>query len=358
MQFLRFLKFHKRKPTKLTEPANFTELERLRLENLGLKERLKVKENEIEDKLSLIAKYERIKESLYPARLEPAKPQNQPETSASQKKKKIGEILLSHSLISKEMLDKAIAYHEQSGCSITQYLLAYGYIDEHQLAQCLCTQFGIPYLPLTSYDISDEIIKLVPVDIAQKYWLIPVDKRGDSLMVVMIDPLDAKAIKEVEDVTDYKVMPFVGIISEIIEALEIYYKISVRETESKSAKTLPFFINTQSYKGLERRRSIRFQTKIDIQFAVNGQYKKSQTKNISRGGLSFESEEALPAGLIMALEVDLPKTFSPLPILAVTQVVRAIQMERNKFEVSVKIIKISKQELSTLLEYASIREEK
>ena len=120
------------------------------------------------------------------------------------------------------MLDKALAYQSQCGGSVTQYLLAYGYIDERQLAQCLCTQFGVPYLPLTSYDISEEIIKLVPVDIAQKYWLIPVDRRGDSLMVVMIDPLDTKATKELEDITGYKVMPFVGIISEIVEALEIY----------------------------------------------------------------------------------------------------------------------------------------
>lgn len=351
MKYLKFLR-----PWK-PNPMNNTELGRLKRENSELRDRLKNREKEIEEKLSIIAHYEKIKESLRSPKQELEKPVTQPEAGMPQKKKKIGEILLAHNLITKEMLDKALTYQEQCGCSITQYLLAYGYIDENQLAQCLCTQFGIPYLPLTSYEISDEIIKLVPVDLAQKYWLIPVDRRGDSLMVVMIDPLDIKAIKDVEDVTGYKVMPFVGIISEIVEALELYYKIFVREKEPRSGKIAPFFINSKSYRGLERRRSVRFKTKIDIQFATGGYYKKSQTKNVSRGGLSFESEDALQAGSFITLEIDLPKAFSPLPILAVTQVVRVVQLEKGKFEICVKMIKIPKQELTTLIEYASIHNE-
>ncbi len=353
MKFFKFWKPRKR------EVISHEELERLRQANLELNERLKNREKEIEEKLGIIARYEKIKESIRSVRPEPEKPQKQPEVTTTQKKKKIGEILLSHNLITKEMLDRALAYNEQSGGSITQYLLAYGYIDERQLAQCLCTQFGIPYLPLTSYDISEEIIKLVPVDIAQKYWLIPVDKRGDSLMVVMIDPLDTRAIKEIEDVTGYKVMPFVGIISEIVEALEIYYKIFVRSKEAKgSEKQAPFFIDSKTYRGLERRRSIRFKVKIDLQFAVGGSFKKTQTKNISRGGLSFDSDIALQVGSLITLQFDLPKTFSPLPILAIVQVARIISLGPNRFEISSKMIKISKQELTTLIEYASIYEEK
>ena len=47
-------------------------------------------------------------------------------------------------------------------------------------------------------------------------------------MVVMADPLDTKALKEVEEITGYKTKPFVGIISEIIAALEFYYKVTIK----------------------------------------------------------------------------------------------------------------------------------
>lgn len=351
MKFLRLFRFLK------PDHPGKTKLERLRQENAELKEKLSGKGKGAGQKRSTVSGQEnQTKESFLYAKQE-EKGKGEPEINILQEKKKIGEILIEHNLITKEVLAKALAYREKCGCSITQYLLAYGYIDEVQLAQCLCTQFGIPYLPLTSYDISDEIIKLVPLDIAQKYWLIPVDKRGDALMVVMIDPLDAKAIKEVEDITGYKVMPFVGIISEIVEALELYYKISVKEKEAKSGKLPPFFINTKSYQGIERRRSVRFNTKIDVQFPVNGYYKRSQTKNVSRGGLSFDSQDSFAPGTFISLEINLPKEFSPLPILAITQVVRAVLLEDNKFEICTKLIKISKQELTTLIEYASIHNE-
>jgi hypothetical protein len=345
--------------TPFRQSPNNTEIEKLKKENSELKERMIKKEKEIEQKLSVMSHTgDKTKGMVGASKDSAAASQGQAEAGeTTQKKKKIGEILLAHNLITKDMLNRALEYQDQCGCSITQYLLAYGYIDEHQLAQCLCTQFGIPYLPLTSYDISDEIIKLVPADIAQKYWLIPVDRRGDALMVVMIDPLDAKAVKEVEDVTGYKVMPFVGIISEIVEALEVYYKIRVREREAKNEKAPPFFINTRTYKGIERRRSIRFKTKIDIRFPVNGYYKTSQTVNVSRGGLSFESEDALSVGSIIPVEIILSKSFSPLPILAIMQVVRAVLLDNNRFEICVKVIKISKQELTTLIEYASIHNE-
>lgn len=351
MNYLKFLLPWKR--SSLTDP----ESEQIRRENAALKNKLKNSEKEIEEKLSVIARYEKIKESIRASEPKDQKVVSPPEAGAPQKKKKIGEILVAHNLISKEMLDRALSYQEQSGCSITQYLLAYGYIEENQLAQCLCTQFGIPYLPLSSCDISDEIIKLVPVDIAQKYWLIPVDRRGDSVMVVMIDPLDTKAIKEVEDVTGYKVMPFVGIISEIVEALEIYYKVFVGNKEPRSGKIPPFFINSKNYTGLERRRSVRFKSKIDIRFAVDGYFKKSYTKNVSRGGVSFESEEDLQVGSFVTIEISLPKSFMPLSIPAIAQVVRVVALENNKFEISTKTVKMAKQDLTALIEYASIHSE-
>lgn len=350
MKFLRLFRFFKSHPDK-------AEFKQPGQENAEHKEKLSGEGKRAGQKRSIVSGQENQAKGSFLYAKKEEKGEGQEETSILQGKKKIGEILIEHNLITKEVLAKALAYREKCGCSITQYLLAYGYIDEAQLAQCLCTQFGIPYLPLNSYDISDEIIKLVPLDIAQKYWLIPVDKRGDALMIVMVDPLDAKAIKEVEDITGYKVMPFVGIISEIVEALEVYYKISVKEKGAKSGKMPPFFIDTKNYQGIERRRSVRFNTKIDVQFPVNGYYKKSQTKNLSRGGLSFDSEDSFAPGTFISLEINLPKEFSPLPILAIAQVVRAVLLEDNKFEICTKLIKISKQELTTLIEYASMHNE-
>lgn len=309
----------------------------------------------IEGKSNIILELEKkIKESSLAAEAEASKKEKRLKVSREARKRKIGEILLARNLITEETLEKALEYQNQSGCGLTQYLLHYGYIDEAQLAECLCTQFAIPYLPLSSYEISEEIIKLVPVDIAQKYWLIPVDKQGDSLMVVMTDPLDNKAIQEVEEVTGLKIMPFVGIISEIAAALETYYKVLVYNG-TRGKKTPPFFVKTENYTGFERRQAVRYNIKIDIRFPVRDSYEKSKTINVSRGGIAFESPADFPASAVVMLEVILPEEFSPFPIPVLVEVLRSKQLDKNKFEINSKIIKVSKQELSVIIDYASTR---
>jgi len=52
-------------------------------------------------------------------------------------RKKIGEILLEHKLISRETLDQALEHQKNYGGSVTQFLLHKEIITEKQLAECL-----------------------------------------------------------------------------------------------------------------------------------------------------------------------------------------------------------------------------
>jgi len=345
------------------------ELEKMRVQSLTLEGELKKKNAELEilkhEQAEKVKKEEEVfnnvgavdkkkdKESPTPLQEGVVKKESPPEVGKGGKKQKIGEVLLARNLISKDVLDKAVEYQAKIGGNVTQYLLAYGHIDEGDLAQCLCTQFSIPYLPLNSYKVPDEIIKLVPVDLAEKYWLIPIDRVDNFLTVVMADPLDAKAIKEVEEVTGCKVQPFVGVLSEIMEALKVYYNVVIEEDEKQSKRRIPFFIDTNTYQGIERRSSLRFKAQIGISYPVENQYKESQTKDVSRTGFLFESDTPLPVGSLITLQVDLPKEYNHLPIAVVVQVVRVEPLENNKYAVGVKMIKISKEELNAILEYAS-----
>ncbi len=274
------------------------------------------------------------------------------------KRKRIGEVLLEQKFITQEILDKALACQKNTGCNLTQYLLSGGYINEQQLAQCLCMQFGVPYLPLSSYEIAKNIIVLVPVEIAQKYWLVPLEKLGNLLTVVMVDPFDSAAIKEVENHSGCIVQAFVGILSEIMEALTKYYKLNIEEKTLAGKKGLPFFVDVQTYQGPDRRRFVRFNSKIDVQFGVNETYLKSKTMDVSQDGLQFECERTLEIGSYFALQVNLPEDYSPLPIALVAQVVRVTLMNDKKFAIGIKVIKISRPELQAIIRYASTHQEK
>lgn len=277
----------------------------------------------------------------------------QKDQERQRKRERIGEILLRNKFITEEILHKAIEHQKKSGGGVTEYLLAYGYIEDSQLAQCLCTQFAIPYLPLKAYTIAAEITKLVPVGIAEKYWLIPVDKAEDVLSVVMADPLNTKAIREVENITGCKVQVFLSLFSEIIDALENYYGIVINRKGAQGDRIVPFFIDTKSYSGMERRESIRYKSKINMRFCEPDQYIKSTTIDVSRDGFLFELDHALPTGSIITLEINLPAEVNPLPIVTVARVVRTIPLPNNKFQLGVRIMKISEQELNSILKYAA-----
>jgi hypothetical protein len=169
----------------------------------------------------------------------------------------------------------------------------------------------------------------------------------------MIDPLDTKVINELEALTGLKIIPFVGIISEISAALQSHYKLFAKDEKSL---TPPIFIKTKTYVGKERRNSVRYAARIDIQFPAGGYYLRSRTMDVSRDGFAFRSERPVELGAVLTLEVDLPPTDSPLPIAAITQVIRCFPKEDKAFEVAVRTLKIIKDEMGVIVHYAARHE--
>ncbi|MBI4974682.1 MAG: PilZ domain-containing protein [Candidatus Omnitrophica bacterium] len=268
-------------------------------------------------------------------------------------KRKIGEILIENGLITPDILNEALQYQNKFGGNITQYLIAYNYVTEEGVAKCVSMQFGFPYLPLNFYNIPDEVVDLVPIDIAQRHWLMPVDRVKNILTVVMANPLDDKAIEEVEKITGCSVQPFVGLLSDIIKAIERYYNIIIEDRGLKDQKAAPLFIETKTYKGIEHRKSVRLKAKINIHFPVQEQYKKSSTKDVSLQGFLFESENILPIGAYVLLEIDVPEEINPAPIAAVVQVVRVVPLGNKRFDIGARMVKIPKEDAATIIKYAS-----
>ena len=272
--------------------------------------------------------------------------------------KRIGEILIAHKFITKEELAKALDFQEKYGGNVTQYLLYFGYIDEKELAQCLSEQFRVPYLPLGSYTITEEAIAAIPVDIAEKYWVMPVETMRNALVVAMIDPLDETVIRELTQLTGLEVIPFVAIISDIVTAHQIYYyKTFSKDDAFRLMKVPVFLIKTSSYTGMERRQSIRYSTRIDIRYPLHGRYVTSQTLDVSRGGFAFLSEEAMEPRTVLTLEVVLPAEVTSLPVSAVVEVVRCIPRSAGRYQIGARTLKISKEDTNLIVSYASKHQE-
>lgn len=103
--------------------------------------------------------------------------------------------------------------------------------------------------------------------------------------------------------------------------------------------------------GIERRRSYRLPVKISLRFTENNKQQKTETKNISRYGFLFETQNKFAIGSILVMDMELPRDFSAHPIPVIVKVVRLSELAGGKFDTGVEIIKISAADLDRIIKY-------
>lgn len=122
--------------------------------------------------------------------------------------KRLGEVLVEEGAISQAQLDEALAIQAREGGFLGQILVNQRFTTQEAVASCLVKQCKIPHLSLLDYDISKEVISLLPRDTCRHYNLLPIDKLGRILTVAMVDPLDLDALQAVRDACpDLRIKP-------------------------------------------------------------------------------------------------------------------------------------------------------
>jgi type IV pilus assembly protein PilB len=137
--------------------------------------------------------------------------------------KQLGELLRERGIITESQLDKALRIQKEKGGLIGQILVMLGYAKEEEIAQALTVQYGFPYLPLESYEMNPEAVKLIPDNVARQYNLIAIDRIADLLTIAMSNPLNSQAVEDVELVTKCQVQVFVSTMTDVTNAIERCY---------------------------------------------------------------------------------------------------------------------------------------
>jgi len=115
--------------------------------------------------------------------------------------KKLGEILLQSDILSKEQLKMALDLQRREGGLLGEILIKLGYVNERDIVQALTVQCGFPYLPLEHYELNKEIKNLLPENVARQYCIVPLDVIGNILTIAMSNPLNEKAVEDIEMIT-------------------------------------------------------------------------------------------------------------------------------------------------------------
>ena len=139
------------------------------------------------------------------------------------KKQLLGEILIKRNLINAQQLDQALEVQKKEDCFIGEILVRLGFIEERDVVIALVVQCNLPYIAVDKYELDPAILQIISSEFAHKHHLIPLDRVGKVLSVVMLNPLDIAIRAELQRITNYKIAPFIATKSEIDRAIDRWY---------------------------------------------------------------------------------------------------------------------------------------
>ena len=126
-----------------------------------------------------------------------------------QSRKRLGEMLVENNLLSEQQLGQALAEQKATRLKLGQFLVQKSVVSPQQIVDTLSRQLKIDIYHPDKYPLDIGLAQLIPLDLAQKYQIAPLRKKGRLLTVATSDPTDINALDAIEVLTDCEVEPVV-----------------------------------------------------------------------------------------------------------------------------------------------------
>lgn len=162
---------------------------------------------------------------------------------------RLGKILVKHGMISEDMLARALEEQKKDGARLGSTLIKLGYVKEEDLLKALSMHFGVKSIDLRNQELDQNILKLIPGDLAGKYLVIPIKRLGRTLSLAMINPGDMNAIEDIKFATGFDIEPLVASEEAILKIIneryhiekflaDVMYEIETAEAGEESVKVM------------------------------------------------------------------------------------------------------------------------
>ncbi len=115
--------------------------------------------------------------------------------------KSLDGMLVDEGLLTREQVEAAMKDAAANGGSLGAAAVRLGFCAEDAIAKLMASMRGTKFVDVTTLkpEIMDQLVKLVPADIAQKYRAIPVGKKFTKFTFAVVDPLEPGLIRLNDD---------------------------------------------------------------------------------------------------------------------------------------------------------------
>jgi len=144
-------------------------------------------------------------------------------------KERLTELLVNNKLLTPEQLKEALEFQKKNGGRLSDIIVGLKFIKEGDLISILSEGIGLPLIDLKRFKIDSEITRIIPIEVARHYQIIPLSKIGDTITLAMADPLNIFAIDHVKALTGYKINPIISSSQDITQAIDLSYSNSTKD---------------------------------------------------------------------------------------------------------------------------------
>jgi MSHA biogenesis protein MshE len=139
-------------------------------------------------------------------------------------KVRLGEILVQQKLLSEEQLGMALAEQKRSGRKLGRVFVEHGFVTEEQISGALARQLNIPYINLKFYQISSDLVRLLPETQARRFRALVLEDRKGTMLVGLSDPTDLFAYDEISRLLKQTIELAVVNETEVLAAIDRIYR--------------------------------------------------------------------------------------------------------------------------------------
>ncbi|OLE85524.1 MAG: type IV-A pilus assembly ATPase PilB [Acidobacteria bacterium 13_1_20CM_2_60_10] len=164
---------------------------------------------------------------------------------------KLGEILLKENLISPEQLKQALEHQKSNGGRLGNTLVKLGFLSDDEVTAVLSRQYGVPSINLSYFEVDPNVIKLIPMETAIKYQVLPLSRVGSSLTLAMVDPTNVFAMDDIKFMTGFNIEPVVASETAITEAIKKHYGSAEDAERKKELEEIVSFIDEGATESVE-----------------------------------------------------------------------------------------------------------
>lgn len=136
---------------------------------------------------------------------------------------RIGDLLKTRGLINEKQLHIALIQQRITGDLLGSILVKLGFVSSKELGQILAEQSGLEFVDLNEYIISEDALKRVPKDVAEKTGFVPLELESGRMSIGVMNPSNILAIDKVAKITRSQPRVYMVDTESFYDALERAY---------------------------------------------------------------------------------------------------------------------------------------